>query len=446
MKSDLPKGLHPVCGLPMVELIGRAMKAAGIERPIIVIGHRGELLRDALGDSYDYAWQRDQQGTGHAAMMAAHGLQGHKGPVVIAPGDTPLLSSDVIASLMAAHIELGNKCTVASSIVADPKGYGRVLRNENGRVRKIVEDKDATPEEKAVNEVNAGIYCFDCATLLNILPKLQKANSQGEYYLTDAVEAVANMGQADATVFEDPEMLMGVNDRWQLAQADKALRTRILRGHALNGVTLMDPDTTYIGADVEIGAESIIEPSTMLIGKTRIGERCQVGPFTRIRDSVVGDGCYVYLSHLTHATLHDGVKVGPFANLRPDAILEKAVRIGNFVEVKNSTLAEGAKANHLAYIGDSSVGVDTNIGAGTITCNYDGFLKHRTQIGNNVFVGSNSTLVAPLTIEDGAMIAAGSVVTCDVPTDGMAIGRSRTEVKEGWAARWRSTKETTHHD
>jgi bifunctional UDP-N-acetylglucosamine pyrophosphorylase / glucosamine-1-phosphate N-acetyltransferase len=437
MKSDLPKGLHAVCGLPMVELIGRAMKSAGIERPIVVVGHGGELLQQALGDSYDYAWQREQHGTGHAAQMAADLIRGHNGPVVIAPGDTPLLSAEVISTLLEAHGERANKCTMASAIVADPKGYGRVLRDDEGRVRKIVEEKDATPEERAVNEVNAGIYCFDCATLLDILPRLSNANAQGEYYLTDAVEAVADTGQADATVFEDHEILMGVNDRWQLAQADKALRLRILRQHALNGVTLMDPDTIYIGADVSIGPDCLIEPSTMLIGATSIGAGCQIGPFTRIKDSEIGDGCYVYLSHVTHATLREGVKVGPFANLRPDAVLEDSVRIGNFVEVKNSTLAAGSKANHLAYIGDASVGVDTNIGAGTITCNYDGFQKHRTQIGNNVFVGSNSTLVAPVTLADGSMIAAGSVVTRDVPEDALGIGRSRTEVKEEWAAHWR---------
>jgi bifunctional UDP-N-acetylglucosamine pyrophosphorylase / glucosamine-1-phosphate N-acetyltransferase len=441
MKSDLPKGLHAVCGLPMVELIGRAMKNAGIERPIVVIGHGGELIQEALGDSYDYAWQREQHGTGHAAMMAADLIRGHHGPVVIAPGDTPLLTSETLTALLAAHAERGNRCTMASAIVGDPKGYGRVLRDDEGRVRKIVEEKDATPEERAVNEVNAGLYCFDCQTLLEILPNIQNTNAQGEYYLTDVVEIVATAGQADASVFEDHEILMGVNDRWQLAQADKALRMRILREHAMNGVTLMDPDTIYIGADVTIGPDCLIEPSTMLIGKTSIGARCQIGPFTRIRDSKIADGCYVYLSHVTHATLHEGVKVGPFANLRPDAVLKDSVRIGNFVEVKNSTLAEGAKANHLAYIGDATVGVDTNIGAGTITCNYDGFSKHRTTIGNNVFVGSNSTLVAPVTLGDGAMIAAGSVITRDVPSDALGIGRSRTEVKEEWAARWRSTKQ-----
>lgn len=441
MKSDLPKGLHPVLGLPMVELIARAMKSAGVERPIIVIGHGGELIQEALGDGYDYAWQREQKGTGHAALMAADLLKNHEGPVIIAPGDTPLLGADTLRELCDRHIETRAKCTLATSYVEDPTGYGRIVRDSQGRVVGIVEHKDATPEQHAIKEVNAAVYCFDCQTLLQIFPTLSNSNSQGEYYLTDAVSAVhAGGGDVVGLIVADHEILMGVNDRWQLAQAEKALRLRVNRQHALNGVTIIDPASTYIGLDVQIGPDTTIEPSTFLQGCTVIGSGCHIGPCTKIRNSILSDGVNVYFSQVVEAELGQGVKVGPYSNLRPGTVLGSKTKIGNFVEIKKSTLGEAVSVSHLTYIGDASVGDATNIGAGTITCNYDGFVKHPTTIGSDVFVGSNSTLVAPVTIEDGSMVAAGSVVTHNVPADALAFGRSRQEVKEGWVSRWRMKK------
>lgn len=433
MKSELPKGLHEVCGLPMVEHVGRAMRAAGISPIVVVIGHGGEAVQERLGDGYLYAWQREQHGTGHAMQMAAPLLEGHNGPVVVAPGDTPLISADVFRALVEGF---KGGALIASSIVENPKGYGRIVRNGNA-VKGIVEEKDATPEQRKIQEVNSAIYCFDGPGLLAELPKLKNDNAQGEYYLTDVVTAL----NPDALVFDDSDILVGVNDRWQLAQADKKLRTRILRKHAEDGVTILDPDTTYLGAEVEIGVDTVLEPNTMIVGKTRVGKGCRIGPFTRIEDCQIGDQVNIYVSYLKEAKLHDTVKIGPYAHIRPASELYPDVKIGNFVETKNAVLAKGVKVSHLSYVGDASIGEETNIGAGTITCNYDGFNKHRTQIGNNVFVGSNSTLIAPISLGDGSFVGAGSVVTGgEYPAEALILGRSRTEVKEQWAAQWRNKK------
>lgn len=439
MKSELPKGLHEVCGLPMVELMARAMRQSGISRIIVVIGHGGDLIQARMGDGFEYAWQREQKGTGHAVQMAAPLLADHQGPVVVAPGDAPLVSSEVLSELIATMTP-GQKCLVASSLVSDPKGYGRIVR-DGDRVVGVVEEKDATEIQRKIVEVNSSLYCFDGPALLESLPKLQNNNAQGEYYLTDLVAMFAETGASEAKVFEDAEILTGVNDRWQLAEADRKLRQRILRRHAESGVTFMDPNTTYVGIEVEIGVETIVEPSTMIVGKTRVGKSCRLGPYTRIEDCEIGDFVNVYVSYMKESKLHDTVKVGPFAHIRPGSELLPDVKIGNFVETKNAYLAEGVKVSHLSYIGDASVGMNTNIGAGTITCNYDGYKKHQTEIGSDVFVGSNSTLVAPIHLGDGSFVAAGSVVTSGVyPAGGLVIGRNRTEVKEQWAAQWRNKK------
>lgn len=441
MKSDLPKGLHTVCGLPMVELVGRAMKAAGIERPIVVIGHGGEKLQEALGEGYDYAWQREQHGTGHAAQMAAPLLEGKLGSVLIVPGDTPLIDAASLCALIQRHQEGGAVCTVASVKMPDPAGYGRLVRNDSGELMKIVEEKDATSAERAIQDVNLSIYAFEIAVLLRHLPHLKNSNAQGEFYLTDVIAAIASEGgKVLVESFPDADTFAGVNDRWQLAQAEKALRTKILRFHALAGVTIRDIDTTFIGPDVRIAPDSVIEPCTTLNGNTKIASGCRIGPYSIIDDSVIGEDSLIYMSRLSEAKVGKGVKCGPFANLRPRSVLGDRVKVGNFVEVKNAELGEGAAASHLTYLGDASIGAGSNIGAGTITCNYDGFAKHRTEIGKEAFIGSNSTLVAPITIGDGAFIAAGSTITKDVPPDSLGLGRARQEVKEEWALHWRKRK------
>ena len=439
MKSELPKALHQICGLPMVEHVARAMKAAGVGRPVIVVGHAGELVRDVLGDSYDYAWQREQLGTGHATLMAKVLLEAYDGPVVVAAGDTPLLQPEVFLRLVATHMASGAVATIGTSILEDPTGYGRVVRDARCAPTGIVEHKDASDDQKAIREIAVGLYCFDSKTLFRLLPKLQNDNAQGEYYLPDTIHAIhAEGGKLAAQVFNDPDVTVGVNDRWQLAMAEKEMRLRILKRHAVNGVTLRNPDSIFIEADVEIGPDTTIEPGTMLLGKTSIGSACRIGPYSRIFACEIGDHTCVVASYLESARVGKFVWIGPYAHLRPRADVGDRAKVGNFVEIKNARLATEAKVSHLSYIGDAAIGEGTNIGAGTITCNFDGTVKHRTEIGANAFVGSHSTLVAPVTICSGAMIAAGSVITSDVPEDAGAFGRARQENKEGWAERWRN--------
>jgi bifunctional UDP-N-acetylglucosamine pyrophosphorylase/glucosamine-1-phosphate N-acetyltransferase len=439
MKSEIPKGLHRVCGVPMVALVARAMQGAGVSRPVIVIGHGGDLMRSTLGDGFDYVWQREQLGTGHAAQMASEVLRDVQGPVIVAAGDTPLLEAETFQKLVDVHIATGAKATLATAHVANPHGYGRIVRDEGGEFRRIVEQKDASPEEQAIGEVNAALYVFDNPTLQAILPNLRNDNAQGEYYLTDVLAAiVAEGGTVVAHAFEDPGILVGVNDRWQLAEAEADLRRRTLKRHALAGVTIVDPATTYVGVDVKIGVDVVIEPGTHLCGKTEIGAGTIVGPNSKLTDTVVGCGCRLVMTYADSVRIGDRVAAGPYAHLRPKTVLEDDVHIGNFVEVKNVHMGPKAKANHLSYLGDGSVGANTNIGAGTIFCNYNGFSKSATTVGADVFVGSNSTLVAPVVLGDGSMVAAGSVVTQEVPADGAAFGRARQENKDGWAAKYRS--------
>lgn len=441
MKSDLPKGLFRVCGVPMVELIGRAMKSTGVERPVVVVGHQGERMIEELGESYGYVWQREQLGTGHAAMMAAETFAGVEGTLLLVPGDVPLMTEQALRDLVATHEAAKASCTVATVRLQDPTGYGRIVRDPHGKVSEVVEEKDATPRQKGIQEVNTGLYCFDIRALFEALPRLSNANAQAEYYLTDVIKMMHDGGQTVEThCFADADMLRGVNDRWQLMEASQVYRMRTLKAFALSGVTILDPHTTYIDVDVEIGADTIIHPNTTITVGSRIGAGCEIGPSTIIDKSTVGDRTSVNMSRVNEASIGADTKIGPFAHIRPASQIGNKVKIGNFVETKKSNLDDGASVSHLSYIGDASVGSGSNIGAGTITCNYDGFAKYRTEIGANAFVGSNSTLVAPVTLGDSAFVAAGSVVTKDVPGDALAVGRARQENKEGWVQSWRKRK------
>lgn len=444
MKSDLPKGLHAVCGLPMVECVGRAMIESGIRRPVVVVGHGADKMRASLGEEkYDYVLQDQQLGTGHAALMAKDTLANWDGPVIIAPGDAPLVTGDAFKTLADHHIRTGAKVTVVTCVLDDPRAYGRIVRDDQGRAMAIVEEKDASEEQRRIKEVCVSVYCFDAETLFAILPTLSSENAQGEYYLTDIVAKVYTKGDVVETlVFNDPELLLGVNDRWQLAEVSQIMNRRILRQHCMNGVSVIDPATTWIGADVRIGVDTTILPMTLLEGSTAIGSESVIGPMTRILDSEVGDECVIHSSRLDRAIVGDGVKVGPFANLRPKTVLSNRVKIGNFVEIKNAELHDSVSVSHLTYVGDAEVGEGTNIGAGTITCNFDGFIKSTTKIGKGAFVGSNSTLIAPIEIGDGAVIGAGSVIDDDVPPDALALGRAKQEVKEQWAKQWRERKKS----
>ncbi|MHB8636847.1 MAG: bifunctional UDP-N-acetylglucosamine diphosphorylase/glucosamine-1-phosphate N-acetyltransferase GlmU [Fimbriimonadaceae bacterium] len=441
MKSDLPKCLHPVCGLPMAEHAVRALRAAGATRVVVVIGHGGQQLQAALGDSVEYVQQTEQLGTGHAALAAQPALDGFSGTVLIVPGDAPLLKGDSLAALVETHLEVRAAMTLATVTMADPTGYGRVIHNVRGQVIDIVEERDADPTTKALKEVCVSVYAFDAEALFDALPKLSNGNAQSEYYLTDTVAQLASQGrQVQACQMPHVSEFEGVNDRWQLANAERHMRLRILEVHARNGVTISNLDTVFVGPDVQIGADTVLESGALVGGKSAVGRHCRIGPFSSIENAEIGDNSKVLLSHLRRCTVGARASIGPYANIRPYARIGDDCKIGNFVEVKNAVLEANVSASHLTYVGDAHIGASTNLGAGVITCNYDGFHKHPTRIGSYAFVGSNSTLVAPVTIGDGAIIAAGSVVTVDVPANAGAFGRARTEIKEGWAEKWRARK------
>lgn len=442
MKSALPKCAHPVCGLAMVEHIGRAMKALGVGEPVIVVGEGAEMLKASLTSAdYLFALQETQEGTGHAARMAMDALPEFDGPLLLTPGDTPLLNEEGLRRVLDNYNAGGCKAVVASFRVPEPRQYGRIIRNGDGTFRAIVEAKDCTPEELLVNEVNSAVYCFDAATLRRLLPKLTKENAQEEYLLTDILRLMTEEGHAvGIEEFADESIFKGVNNRWELSEAAEILRLRVLKEHALNGVTIVDLGTTFIELDVVIEPDTQIEPMTTLRGKTQIGTGSIIGPMTVVIDSKIGPECWVRQSQVHASTVAKGVKIGPFANLRPGSVVGEDCKIGNFVELKNATLGAKVAAGHLAYLGDATIGFGTNIGAGTITCNYDGYAKHRTEVGEKAFIGTNSTLVAPVTIGDGAYIAAGSTITRDIKADSLGIGRARTEEKQEWAALYRKRK------
>ena len=440
MKSELPKGLHKVCGLPIVELVARAMSGAGAGRVVLVVGHGADAMRTAFGDRYEYAIQDEQLGTGHACMCAMRALEGFEGSVIVGTGDSPLVTAEAMAALVERRADTGASMVIGTCLLDDPSGYGRVVRNGE-RVSAIVEHNDATPDQRGIKEINAAFYCFDAAVLREMLPRLSNENAKGEFYLTDLAEMISSSGGCVETlVFSDSDLMRGVNDRWQLAEAAEILRKKLLKQHAVSGVTIVDPSTTFVDVDVEISEDAVIEPMTVLEGFTRVGSNCVIGPMTRITDCEIGDACTIFMSHLSRASIGAGTRIGPYANVRPHTKIGEGVKIGNFVELKNAEVGDKSSLSHLTYVGDSTVGIGANVGAGTITCNYDGFSKHRTEIGDGAFVGSNSTLVAPVTIGEGAFIAAGSVITEDVPADSLAVGRSRQVTKEGWASRWRSRK------
>ena len=448
MKSKTPKALHPVCGRPLLIHILRALESAGVTRRVVIVGHQADAVRAALDAHFgegviEYAVQAEQKGTGHAAQMAEPLLGEHAGPCVIVPGDTPLLTADVLSSLLAAHAEKRAGATLLTAVLPDAAAYGRVLRSAaDGSVLGIVEARDATAEQRAVREINTSVYAFDTPGLFRALRDLRPDNAQGELYLTDAVRLLREAGsRVEAVVSPDPDVVLGVNTRVELAEVGEIMRRRILRDLMLSGVSVEDPATTFVEAGVRIGQDTVLLPFTRLTGDTVVGEDCVIGPQANVSDSSLGDRVVARACFADRSTVGDDCRVGPFAHLRPGTNLKSGVRIGNFVETKNATLHENVSAGHLTYLGDAEVGADTNIGAGTITCNYDGYKKHRTAIGANAFVGSHSTLVAPVTIEDGAITAAGSVITQTVPRDSLAIARERQTNKEGWAAERRRSRE-----
>jgi bifunctional UDP-N-acetylglucosamine pyrophosphorylase/glucosamine-1-phosphate N-acetyltransferase len=435
-KSEYPKLLHALAGRPMGEYVLHTATAAGAERVYMIIGHQAEAVRKAFArPGLEFIEQQEQLGTGHALIVARPEIEGCPSRVVVAlVGDVPLLRPETVKALVAAHVKERAACTILSMRVDNPTGYGRIVRVGGKRVRAIVEEKVASAAQKKIREVNTGILCFSRQPLLTHLGELSRTNAQNEYLLTDLIE-IFNRHRLKVAAFEAPASeACGINDRVQLAEVGKTLRRRRAIAWMKEGVTLTDPEATYIDEDVIIGPDTVIEPGVSLRGNTRLGSGCHLEPHSTITDSILADGVTVRQSCvITNCQIGEGVAIGPFAHLRMGTVLEPGVRIGNFVEVKKSTIGPGAKANHLTYLGDATVGARANIGAGTITCNYDGKNKNPTTIEQDVFIGSGNMLVAPVRIGKGSYTAAGSTITADVPPESLAIARGHQIIKEGWA-------------
>ncbi|GAB6928017.1 bifunctional UDP-N-acetylglucosamine diphosphorylase/glucosamine-1-phosphate N-acetyltransferase GlmU [Paenibacillus sp. JCM 10914] len=439
MKSKLYKVLHPVCGKPMVGHVVNTVQQVHCERSVVVVGHGAEAVRSYLQDTAEYVLQEQQLGTGHAVKQAKDLLGGEEGSTLVVCGDTPLVTPETLENLLNLHESSNAAVTVLTARTDNPKGYGRIIRGEDGNVLRIVEQKDCSPEEDAVTEFNTGTYCFDNKKLFAALEKVTNQNVQQEYYLTDCVSILKEAGETVlAYQTDDYAESIGVNDRLALSQAEGYMRERINRAHMLNGVTIIDPASTYIGADVTIGSDTVLYPGTVLKGNTVIGEDCVIGPDSDIEDSVIAQGVSVKHSVLSHAEVGARASVGPFAYLRPGAKLGEDVKVGDFVEVKNAVIDNGSKVSHLSYIGDAKVGKNVNIGCGAITVNYDGYNKSVTEIEDDAFIGSNVNLVAPVKVGKGAFVVAGSTITQSVPDNDLAIARTRQENKPGYAEEIRS--------
>jgi len=431
MKSSLPKVLHPLCGKPMLWHVLEALKSAATEKPVVVIGHGADAVQKYLGDSADCVLQEPQLGTGHAAMQAESLLKGKTDYVIITYADMPLLRAETFQRLVETQRLNAGPFSLLTVTAEDPRGFGRIVRKADGTVAAIVEEYVATPEQQQIKELNVGAYCFKADWLWDALQRIEKNPKKGEYYLTDIVEiAVRDNLPVQAVLHNDFTETIGINTRVHLSEAEAAMRMRINTEHMLNGVSMMDPTSTYIEAGVQIGKDTMIMPNTYLHGSTMIGEGNVIGPNAIIRDSKIGNGCKVLASMLEGAVLEDDVDMGPFARLRKGANLKSHVHMGNFGEVKDSTLHEGVKMGHFSYIGNANIGANTNIGAGTITCNYDGEKKHATEIGEDVFIGSDTMLVAPLTLGAGARTGAGAVVTKNVPEDTLVVGMPARAIKK----------------
>lgn len=435
MKSDKPKVAHEMLGKPLVRWVVDAAREAGCSHVEVVIGTGKEQVEPLLGDC-GISYQLEMLGTGHTVMCAAPAFEGYEGTIVVLCGDTPLIRPETIRSLLEAHAASGDACTVLTMRPDDATGYGRVVRDDSGNVSRIVEEKDCTEEERRVGECNSGVYCFDAQPMLARLSKLTRENAQGEYYLTDMVSILASDGLGVGSfVVRDDDECLGVNSRAQLAQATKVAQRRINDALMASGVTMLDPDLVWVGPGCTVGRDSELLPLTMLMGSTSVGEGCVVGPDTRLTDCTVGSGCKVEETVGVQAALDDGVTCGPRAYLRPGAHLCEGAHVGTHVEIKKSTVGPGSKVPHLSYIGDATIGEGVNIGAGTITCNYDGVRKNKTVIGDRSFIGSDTMLVAPVTLGSDVVTGASSCITEDVPDGALAIERGKQANVEGWKAR-----------
>ena len=431
MKSAISKVLHPILGKAMINYVVDAYKKGGCDDIVIVAGDNIEALKKAVPNAF-FAHQKERLGTGHAVMSAVEFIDDDD-TIFVAYGDGPLIRPETVSTIIAAHKEEGADGTIVSCIFDNPFGYGRIIR-ENGGFSHIVEQRDADENEKLIKEINTGMTCYNGKALKSALTQLKCDNTQKEYYLTDVALILKNEGKAvQIYIGENPMDYYGINDRAQLAEAAAIIKTRKNTELMLSGVSIWDPQNTYISPDVSIGCGSCILPGTIIEGNSSIGEECEIGPGTTIKDSQIGNNCKIINSVLDKAKVHNEVQIGPFAYLRPKAVIMDGAKIGDFVEVKNAVVGKNSKASHLAYIGDAEVGENVNIGCGVITANYDGKHKHKTIIKDNAFVGSNSNLIAPVVVEKGGYVAAGSTITKTVPENCLSVARARQENKEGRA-------------
>lgn len=434
MKSKKYKVLHELAGKSMVDHVLTQVETLAPTQVVTIVGYGAESVKEALGDRTAYALQAEQLGTGHAVLQADALLADKDGTTLVICGDTPLLQASTLAALFETHESTRAKATVLTAEAPNPFSYGRIIRDEAGNVKKIVEERDATDEERQVTEINTGTFCFDNQALFDTLKKVGNDNDQGEYYLPDVIGLLQQQGEKVAAYqMADFAESIGVNDRVALAKATETMRQRINHQHMVNGVTFVNPAATYIDAEVEIGNDTLIEAGVTLRGRTKIGSNCVIGANSEIVESVIADNVVVTSSMIEHATIAAGVDVGPYAHIRPNSDLKENVHIGNFVEIKNTTIGANTKVGHLTYVGDADLGEHINVGCGTVFVNYDGKDKHRATVGDHVFIGCNANLVAPVTIGDRAFIAAGSTITKDIPNDALGIARSRQENKDGYA-------------
>ena len=433
MKSEIPKVLHKVSGKEMVCHVIDIVRSANISDINLVVGNSADMVKNSTSSrNVTYSFQEKQLGTGHAVLSSKEFLKDKKGVVVIFTGDAPLITKNTVEKLFDFYESSDYKACVLTSIVDNPKGYGRIIRDEEGKVLKIVEHKDCNSQEIKVNEINSGMYCFDIEILLQSLSKINNSNSQGEYYITDVIEIIRKQGLKIGAIDVPFEETIGVNSRLELAKAEKIIRNRINNSHMENGVTLIDSENTFIDSDVIIGNDTIIYPGNVIQGNTVIKSNCVLYPNSRISNSIIEKDVCIESSVILESHIGEGTSVGPFAYIRPESSIGKNVRIGDFVEVKKSQIGDNTKVSHLTYIGDAEVGSGCNFGCGTVVVNYDGKKKCKTIVGNNVFIGCNTNLVSPVVVKDNVYIAAGSTITKEVPEGSLAIARSRQTNIEDW--------------
>lgn len=441
MKSKTPKVLHTVCGLPMIQQVLQAVGQIGTEKTIVVVGYQGDEVAKQLGQEVEVAVQKEQLGTAHALLSTEPFLKNYSGHILVLCGDTPLITPQTLSQLVDFHEASSAVATVLTAKMEDPSGYGRVIRDDNDRVNKIVEQKDASLEELLVQEINTGIYCFEADFLFAALSAISPNNAQGEYYLTDIIQLYVSQGRlVRAITVDDVTEIQGINDRIHLAKAESVLRRRVLDKLMMNGVTVIDTASTFIDQTVEIGEDTVIYPFTYIEGKSIIGSDCVIGPQTRLVDVQVGNGVEIQNSVVLKSKIGDRSTIGPFAYIRPETVIGDEVKVGDFVEIKKSNVGNNSKIPHLSYIGDTMIGQNVNIGAGTITCNYDGVSKHPTLIEEGAFIGSNTNLVAPVRVGAGAVIGAGSTITEDVPAGALGLARGKQRNIENWLSRKKPEK------